>query len=222
MRILRAILVFTVASVCSADIITMRNGRVINGIYLGGSASQMQVQVGDNIETVNVADVARIEFRGSEPVARDSSRPTLRRGTTNTDTGDYGPSISRQADDGRPTLRRGTTNTETGDSGPSISRPADDGRPTLRRADSATPPDSQNAAPGAAGNTTPAPATQAAAAPIEVPANTNFFIRTIETIDSEKAKSPARTFAASLDRNIVINVVRGDSYGFGRCAQDRG
>jgi hypothetical protein len=185
MRLLRAALIFSLATACFADIITLRNGRVINGIYLGGTARQMQIQVGDNIETVDVTDVARIEFRGSESSARDTNRPTLRRS----------PNILMPGDDPGPSLSR-----------PPVYPNDDGGPPVLRRAnDSANPPANSAAAPTQAAAAQPTAAQPTAIpAPIEIPANTNFFVRTIEAIDSETAKE-GQTFVASLDRNILVN-----------------
>lgn len=45
-----------------ADTVTLRSGRVIQGTYLGGSARQVRVDLGDRIETLDVSDVSRIEF----------------------------------------------------------------------------------------------------------------------------------------------------------------
>ncbi|HEY1339124.1 MAG TPA: hypothetical protein VGF59_16535 [Bryobacteraceae bacterium] len=85
MRLLQLGIVLALATAASADMITMKNGRVINGTYLGGSARQVRVEVGDRIETLDVTDVSRIEFGGGsssapvrEPV-REPERPTLRR-----------------------------------------------------------------------------------------------------------------------------------------------
>lgn len=77
MRLLQAGLVFALAAGCYADTITLRSGRVINGTYLGGSARQVRVEVGDNIETLPVSDIVRIEFTGSAPAssAAASSAP---------------------------------------------------------------------------------------------------------------------------------------------------
>jgi hypothetical protein len=215
MRILRAALIFALATAGFADIITLRNGRVINGIYLGGTASQMQLQVGDNVETVNVADVARIEFRGSEASSRNSPAPTLRRSPNimrpDDDAGPMvtSPTASASSGDGRPTLRR-AAGASTPDPQPAAqvntataNTSGDDGRPTLRRAPGASAPD-QPAAQAATGDA-PTPAANAPApAPIEIPANTSFIVRTIEAIDSDNAKE-GQTFAASLDSPIVVN-----------------
>lgn len=49
-------------AVALADTVTLRSGRVVNGNYLGGTPRQVKMEVGDRIETFDVADVTRIEF----------------------------------------------------------------------------------------------------------------------------------------------------------------
>jgi hypothetical protein len=47
-----------------ADTVTMRDGRVLQGNYLGGSPRQVKFEVGDQILTLDLSDVVRIEFSG--------------------------------------------------------------------------------------------------------------------------------------------------------------
>src|ERR1700677_4692917 len=83
--VIRAAIALSLAAACYADIITLKNGRIINGTYLGGTARQVKVEVGDNIQTLDVGDIARIEFSGGgytssrSDTPRDDGRPTLRR-----------------------------------------------------------------------------------------------------------------------------------------------
>jgi hypothetical protein len=83
MRLLRLAMVLAVTTFGFADTITLRSGRVIDGTYLGGTSRQVRVDVGDEVQTLDITDVARIEFgRPAPPPARSSSgddRPVLRR-----------------------------------------------------------------------------------------------------------------------------------------------
>lgn len=80
MRILSIGIVFTLAAACFADTVTLKSGRVINGTYLGGTARQVRLDAGDRIETLDVSDIARIEFSSApEPAPAAESRPVLRR-----------------------------------------------------------------------------------------------------------------------------------------------
>ena len=125
MRWLSTVLVLALVTAASADVITLKSGRVINGTYLGGTAHQVQIQVAGKVETVDVADIYRIEFPGNTPAPVDPDRPALRRAP------------DAAADSGRPTLRRAPD--ADADSGqPTLRRApdadADSGQPTLRRA----------------------------------------------------------------------------------------
>src|SRR5271157_726294 len=99
MRLTAIAIALLLAAGAYADVITLKSGRVINGTYLGGTARQMQVQEGDQIETLDVSDILRIDF-GNAPMAARSSenRPVLHRASP--------PPASASPDD-RPTLMRG-------------------------------------------------------------------------------------------------------------------
>ncbi len=52
------------AALCSADMLTLRNGRVINGQYLGGDARHIRMAIGDHVDTFDVGDIADLQFAG--------------------------------------------------------------------------------------------------------------------------------------------------------------
>lgn len=159
MRLLPAALVTTialsVAAACYADTITLKNGRIINGAYLGGTARQIKVEVGDNIQTLDVGDIARIEFSSGgytssrSDTPRDDGRPTLRR--TDSDSGSSSSSSSTSSSNGgygsgsagsRPVILQPDPNDtgsypSSGSSGSSYPT-TDSSRPTLRRADTSS------------------------------------------------------------------------------------
>src|ERR1035438_819994 len=78
MRLLHIAVAFVAATVCLADTITLKDGQVIHGTYLGGTARQVKVEIGDQIQTLEVSDVARIEFGGSAPVEEPAPPPVAR------------------------------------------------------------------------------------------------------------------------------------------------
>jgi len=175
MRLLLPAVAILLATAVYADVITLKNGRVINGTYLGGSPRQVKMEVGDQIETFDVQDIARIEFGAPAAAPAPQDRPVLRRS-----------SPPPSSDDDRPTLRRSDS---SGDSDQSAQRqPAPILRPDAEPSVSAPPP--------------PAPA--AAPASVQLPAGTNLVIRMIDGVDSEK-NSVGQTFAASLDEPVTIN-----------------
>ena len=219
------------ALVAHADIITLKNGRIVNGTYLGGTPRQIKVEVGDQIETLDVSDVARIEFNNGSYSSSsrndsgyNSDRPTLRRsGSTSSGpisgpiSGPASPPVMIQPDPSDPRTQSGSggggsydsdrptlrRNTGSGSSSPSMAQtqPDDSSRPTLRRA-----PGSDSDA--AAQPTQPAAAAAPAAAPpaatVTIPAQTSLVVRMIDAVDSEKAKE-GDMFAASLDQPIAID-----------------
>ena len=64
MRLLHLGLVFALTMAGFADTVTLRDGRVLNGNYLGGTPRQVRLDMGDRIETLDVGDIVRIEFGG--------------------------------------------------------------------------------------------------------------------------------------------------------------
>ena len=220
MRFLAAGMLLALAA--QADIVTLKNGRIVNGTYLGGTPRQIKVEVGDEIETLDVSDISRIEFSNgsytssSRGDARSDDRPTLRRNGSSSSGPVSGPIMIQPdpsdprtqagaggggggaSDSSRPTLRR---NTGSGsDPGPQTAQTQSDdsSRPTLRRAPGS------DADATARAEAQPAAPSQPAAAPVQIAAQTSVVVRLIDAIDSKTAKE-GQTFAASLDQPVAIN-----------------
>jgi hypothetical protein len=85
MRVVHFAVAAAAMGMAFADTVTLKSGRVVNGNYLGGSPRQVRVEVGDRIETLDVADISRIEFGTSAPApapaaaVREEAPPRLRR-----------------------------------------------------------------------------------------------------------------------------------------------
>jgi hypothetical protein len=124
-----------------ADTITLKNGSVIRGTFLGGTARQVRLDDGSNVQTFDVDEIRRIDFSG------------------------------------------GTTS-----SAPPPPPPRESPRPRLM------PP------PGAEQQTL----SQAPAANFTLPAGTNFSIRMIDSVDSERDRL-GQTFRAALDQPVMID-----------------
>jgi hypothetical protein len=54
-------------SLCSADTLTLRSGRVVSGQYLGGDARHIRMAIGDHVDTFDVDDVGDLQFGGNTP-----------------------------------------------------------------------------------------------------------------------------------------------------------
>jgi len=179
MRLIHVGIVLALATAGWADTITMKSGRVINGTYLGGTARTIRVEVGDRIDTLDISDVARIEFGGpSASRSDDGWRPTARRADSDSD---------------RPTLRRAP---DSGATASNTSGDSDPDRPVLRRGN----PDSSIIL-------RPDPNPPPAAAPrdpVDLSAGTNLVVRMIDGVDSNTAKV-GQTFNASVDEPVLVN-----------------
>jgi len=69
-------LALVLAVAAFADTVTLKDGRVVRGTYLGGSPRQVRLEVGDQIQTLDVSDIDRIEFgRGTSPRASVEAPP---------------------------------------------------------------------------------------------------------------------------------------------------
>jgi hypothetical protein len=191
MRLLYVGIVLALATACFADTVTLKNGRVINGNYLGGTPREIRIDVGDRIETLDVSNVARIEFgSGNTAVIQDDNRrPTLHRA----------PNSGADSSGDRPTLRRADTSSNSSDNRPTIRQDSsDDDRPVLRRADNSggsviMRPDNPDTGASAQPRADP-PARDT----VELPAGTNIVIRMVDGVDSETAHV-GQTFSATLD-----------------------
>jgi len=58
--ILTSLLIFSAAA--SADTVTLRNGQIVQGTYLGGTARQVRVDVNGNVQTFDIGQVQSISF----------------------------------------------------------------------------------------------------------------------------------------------------------------
>ena len=182
MRLTCAGMAFVCATLGFADTVTLKNGRVISGTFLGGTARTVRVDDGVNVRTIDVSDIVRIEFSGNSVESSDrypdrpSSGPTLRRA----------PSSSSSDSGSTPTLRRAPSNASS-DSDPDADRPVLHRNPeNVMRPDDSAPPLPPPMATGT------------------IPAGTNLVIRMIESVDSETNRV-GQSFRASLDQPVMVD-----------------
>src|SRR5216683_5044858 len=67
MRSLYPLLILATATLGLADTLTLKDGRVVSGTYLGGTSRQVKMESSDRIESYDVSDVAKIEFQSPAP-----------------------------------------------------------------------------------------------------------------------------------------------------------
>ena len=78
MRLRTAILVLACAAAGMADTLTLRNGQVVQGTYMGGTARTVKMQVDDNVKTYDVTNVATLQFTAPAPAASRTLPPGQR------------------------------------------------------------------------------------------------------------------------------------------------
>jgi hypothetical protein len=190
MRLMIAGIALLCASFAFADTITLTNGRVINGTYLGGTARTVRIDDGVKVWTIDVGGILRIEFgeasyeSSSRRSGESSSRPTLRRA----------PSSSSTDSSDAPTLRRA-------DPSANSDADADPDRPVLRRNPETATRNPENVM---RPDTSAPPSAPAVAATGTLPAGTNLVIRMIESVDSQTNRV-GQTFRASMDQPVMVD-----------------
>ena len=66
-----------VVSLCSADTLTLRSGRVVTGQYVGGDARHIRMAIGDHVDTFDVVDVGDLQFGGNAAPAPPPPPPPI-------------------------------------------------------------------------------------------------------------------------------------------------
>ncbi len=77
MRIRLVLMIAAAIGAASADTLTLRDGKTVEGSYLGGSARQIRMAVGDEIRTFDVSDVLSIRFESASAVAVPAAKPVV-------------------------------------------------------------------------------------------------------------------------------------------------
>jgi hypothetical protein len=73
---MRNLFVFlTFLAVSSADTLTLRNGRTVEGQYLGGDARAVRMAVGDHVNTFQVDEIADLQFGSAQPQSQSDAPP---------------------------------------------------------------------------------------------------------------------------------------------------
>ena len=81
-----AVALFVVALPASADTLELKDGRVLNGRYLGGTAAQVRFEINGNVEVFRVSEVVALTFTGRSSASGASPAASgAPRGVTSTD-----------------------------------------------------------------------------------------------------------------------------------------
>src|ERR1700681_1335760 len=75
MRLFCVLMVLTTGVAGLADTLYLKNGKVVGGTYLGGTARQVRMDLGDRVASYDLADVTKIEFQSVSAAAAAPEPP---------------------------------------------------------------------------------------------------------------------------------------------------
>jgi hypothetical protein len=75
MRSFYVLMMLAVAVTAQADTLYLKSGKVVGGTYLGGTARQIRMDLGDRVASYDLADVAKIEFQSVSAAAPEPPPP---------------------------------------------------------------------------------------------------------------------------------------------------
>jgi hypothetical protein len=174
LRLIPAML--ALGTMCFADTITLKNGGVIEGTYLGGDARRVKIAVGDRIDSYSVDELQNIQFgRGS---ARSRDDRSYSRGPDG---------LERRTDSGAP---------------PSAPQQI----PQPGRYDNPPPPERPEYNPPASSNPSYSnrDSGRSYSSSSVVPAGTSLVVRLIDAVDSQNDHM-GQTYRASIDEPVVVD-----------------
>ena len=215
------------AAALSADTLTLKNGRVMNGTYLGGAAREVRMDMGDHVETIPVDRISTLQFDDSAPVpapraaALSADILTLKNGSMMNGTYlggtarevrlDMGDHVETVPAERISALQFGNSAPPTApapqaQAAPPAQTPSNFDRFGTPPANSTPgqelpPPDKSNAAVSSPPNNAPPPPANPA---IVIPQGTPLTVRMIDSVDSQKAQLGDQ-FRASIEDPVVIN-----------------
>jgi hypothetical protein len=209
----RAIGVFVLGlffmAVASADTLTLRDGRVLRGRYLGGTQTVLRFEINGEVQAFNVADTVALTFTGNSAAG-------------NSGTANAPPAAPASAASPAPAAAPPDTAPSSTDTVPASSAaPTQSAAPapvTSQSASTATP-----ASAPLAKSLAPAPQAQDAAAQygeVTIPAGQSLLVRMIDGVDSSR-NHVGDVFHASLETDLYVNnifVARKGTDVYGRLA----
>jgi hypothetical protein len=75
MRFATVLCALVFATAGFGDTLTLRNGQVVTGTYMGGTARTVKMEVGDAIKTYNVSDIATLQFTAGATTSSAGKEP---------------------------------------------------------------------------------------------------------------------------------------------------
>ena len=193
---------FLVAGVAAADTLELKDGRVLQGRYLGGTQAVLRFEIKGEVQTFNVMDAVAVTFTGSS-------------GATSVPTPTAAPAAASASDNPPP---------DSSDAPPDASQSAvtsQDVPPQAGPPPAPAPPAASASRPVLAA---PAPRAQDPGAQygeVTVPAGQSLLVRMIDGVDSSKNRV-GDVFHATLETDLYVGntlVARKGTDVYGRLAE---
>jgi hypothetical protein len=200
------------AFAAAADTLHMKDGRVLDGRYLGGTEALIRFEINGEVKTFSVSDVASVTFtRGTQnsaaPDPNQSAPPP-----NSADSANAVPSVpppppappadASSADNSQPPVTSQDTIPPSGANPPDGAPPAPSAPPAPPASAAAPAPPTPNSTPYAGPPAQPAPAA-GASAQITLPVGQALLVRMIDGVDSSK-NQVGDPFRASLETDLYI------------------
>src|SRR5450432_1024476 len=106
------VLAAALSSLGFADTVNLKDGRSVNGTFLGGNAREIRLEVGENIQTFAIDQVQSIQFQGNAaaeaPPPREAprDRPSILRPDTSSQSYSRPPAPTVELHAGTPLVVR--------------------------------------------------------------------------------------------------------------------
>jgi hypothetical protein len=188
------------AAAASADTLELKDGRVLQGRFLGGTQAVMRFESNGEVRTFSINDIVALTFTtayhdqnaGLPPSSNNQSQDAV-----------SPPPPDAQGNGGSPAPSQDNAPPPS-DAQPPDAPPPGDAAPSNAPPPPNTPPAPRDAPPPAPASSRGQLAQLAPGAPISVPVGQALLVRMIDSVDSRK-NSVGDVFHASLETDLTVN-----------------
>jgi hypothetical protein len=187
------------AAAASADTLELKDGRVLQGRFLGGTQAVMRFESNGEVRTFNINDIAALTFTTTYHDQNAAPPPS------NNQSQDPAPPPPPDAQgNGGSTAPAQDNAPPASDAQPPDAPPPGDAPPTNAPPSPNTPPAPRDAPAPAPASSRGQLAQLAPGAPISVPVGQTLLVRMIDSVDSRK-NNVGDVFHASLETDLTVN-----------------
>lgn len=187
------------AAAASADTLELKDGRVLQGRFLGGTQAVMRFESNGEVRTFSINDIAALTFTTTYHDQNTAPPPS------NSQSQDPAPPTppDAQGNGGSPAPSQDNAPPRS-DAQPPDAPPPGDAPPTNAPPPPNPPPAPRDAPPPAPTSSRGQLAQLAPGAPIAVPVGQTLLVRMIDSVDSRK-NNVGDVFHASLETDLTVN-----------------